>query len=129
VRRLVVTAQGTKYTLPNVDVLSLPAADGHLAPADILTGLAAQGFRRILIEGGADTLARFLSARCLDRLHVVVAPIVLGAGRASITLDEIDRVEEALRPPTRVHWLDGEVLFDCDLSAHRVSRERAKTST
>ena len=33
---------------------------------------------RILIEGGPATVARFLEARCLDRLHVVVAPIILG---------------------------------------------------
>jgi hypothetical protein len=44
-------------------------------------------------------------------------------------LDPIDRVEQALRPPTRVHWLDGEVLFDCDLSAQRLPIGRAKTST
>jgi len=26
----------------------------------------------------------------------------------------------ALRPPMRLHRLDGEVLFDCDLSARRI---------
>jgi diaminohydroxyphosphoribosylaminopyrimidine deaminase / 5-amino-6-(5-phosphoribosylamino)uracil reductase len=129
IRRLVITAEGTACPLSGVDVVYLPARNGRLAPADILSGLATRGFRRILIEGGADTLSRFLAAGCLDRLHVVVAPLVLGAGRPSITLDAIDRVEQALRPPTRVHWLDGEVLFDCDLSAHRISVGRANTST
>jgi hypothetical protein len=38
-------------------------------------------------------------------------------------------VEQALRPPIHVHWLDGEVLFDCDLSAQRVPVGRAKKST
>ena len=43
-----------------------------------------RGFRRVLIEGGADTVSRFLAAQCLDRLHVMVAPIILGSGRAEL---------------------------------------------
>ena len=44
---------------------------------------------RGLIEGGADTLSGFLAAGCLDRLHVVVAPIILGSGRPGCTLPAI----------------------------------------
>jgi diaminohydroxyphosphoribosylaminopyrimidine deaminase / 5-amino-6-(5-phosphoribosylamino)uracil reductase len=128
VRRLVVTAQGARCGLPGVDVVALPAANGHIAPMEIISSLAALGFRRILIEGGADTLSRFLGAGCLDRLHVVVSPILLGAGRPSITLDRIDWMDQAMRPPTRVHWLDGEILFDCDLAAQRVPIGQAKKS-
>jgi diaminohydroxyphosphoribosylaminopyrimidine deaminase / 5-amino-6-(5-phosphoribosylamino)uracil reductase len=128
-RRLVVTAQGAPCRLTGVEVLTLPATDGHIAPAAILQGLAQQGLRRLLIEGGADTISRFLAAGCLDRLHVVVAPIILGAGRSSIELEAIHRVEQALRPPMHVHDLDGEVLFDCDLTAHRVPVGCAKKST
>jgi diaminohydroxyphosphoribosylaminopyrimidine deaminase / 5-amino-6-(5-phosphoribosylamino)uracil reductase len=128
-RRLVVTARGTSCALPGVEVLTLPAPNGVIAPADILAGLAELGFRRVLIEGGSNTISRFLAAGCLDRLHVVVAPILLGAGRPSIVLDSIEHIEQALRPPTHVHWLDGEVLFDCDLSAQRVPVGRAKKST
>jgi diaminohydroxyphosphoribosylaminopyrimidine deaminase / 5-amino-6-(5-phosphoribosylamino)uracil reductase len=128
-RRLVVTARGTSCALPGVEVLTLPAPNGVIAPADILAGLAELGFRRVLIEGGSNTISRFLAAGCLDRLHVVVAPILLGAGRPSIVLDSIEHIEQALRPPIHVHWLDGEVLFDCDLSAQRVPVGRAKKST
>jgi diaminohydroxyphosphoribosylaminopyrimidine deaminase / 5-amino-6-(5-phosphoribosylamino)uracil reductase len=128
-RRLVVTAQGTTCALPGVEVLTLPATNGHIAPTVILAALAELGFRRVLIEGGSHTISRFLAARCLDRLHVVVAPILLGAGRPSIVLDSIERVEQALRPPIHVHLLDGEVLFDCNLSAQRVPVGRAKKST
>jgi riboflavin biosynthesis pyrimidine reductase len=124
----VVTAEETQCSLPDVEVIALPAIDGRIAPEAILAGLAERGLRRILIEGGADTISRFLAAGCLDRLHVVVAPVILGAGRSSIALEPIDRVEQALRPPMRVHWLDGEVLFDCDLSAQRFPIGRAKTS-
>ena len=50
-------------------------------------------------RGRSGTVARFLEARCLDRLHVVVAPIILGGGRSSLDLAPIARCEEAMRPP------------------------------
>jgi riboflavin-specific deaminase-like protein len=139
VRRLVVTAAATsdKPTsgkLPTgVEVIPLAPENGALAPAAIIAALAARGFRRILIEGGADTVSRFLAAGCLDRLHVLVAPIILGSGRSSIALPPIARVDEAMRAPMRAHVLGGkelgDVLLDCDLSAHRVPVGRAKIST
>jgi diaminohydroxyphosphoribosylaminopyrimidine deaminase/5-amino-6-(5-phosphoribosylamino)uracil reductase len=130
VRRLLVTAEATRCAPPSgVEILALPAADKHIAPATILAALAERGLRRVLIEGGADTVSRFLAAGCLDRLHVMVAPIILGAGRASFILPPIERADQALRMPIRVHQLDDEVLFDCDLSAQRVPIGRAKTST
>ena len=87
VRRLLMTAEGTQCALTSgVEVLALPAAGGRIAPPAILAALAERGLRRILIEGGADTVSSFLAAGCLDRLHVMVAPIILGAGRASFIL-------------------------------------------
>ena len=98
----------------------LPAKDGTIAPAAIVAALAERGFKRILIEGGSYTVSRFLMAGCLDRLHIVVAPIILGAGRGGVALPPVASCDEALRPPMRLHRLDGEVLFDCDLSARRI---------
>jgi riboflavin-specific deaminase-like protein len=129
-RRLVVVAEGAGATPAGIERIALPAAHGHLEPAAILASLAERGLRRVLIEGGPATVARFLEARCLDRLHVVVAPIILGGGRASLDLAPIARCEEALRPHTYTHVLGNEVLFDCDLSGQRRSIEagRAKKS-
>ncbi|MFD2185036.1 RibD family protein [Rhodoplanes azumiensis] len=124
VRRIVVTSAAAPDAdaapLPDgVERLVVPATEGRLEPAAILGALAAAGFRRILIEGGADTLSRFLAAGCLDRLHVTVAPIILGSGRPGCTLPPIADAEDALRPRVRTVPLGDEVLFDCDLSAQR----------
>jgi riboflavin-specific deaminase-like protein len=128
-RRIVIAAEGIAARLPaDVELLALPARGGHIAPAAMLAALAARGLRRILIEGGANTVSRFLAAGCLDRLHVVVAPLILGAGAASVALPPVGRLDEALRPPTRTHNLGCDVLFDCDLSAYRVAIGRAKKS-
>jgi len=129
-RRLILTAEGTGPALPpGVEIAALPHADGRIAPETILAALAERGFRRILIEGGADTVSRFLAANCLDRLHVVVAPVIFGSGRVGLSLPPIARADEALRVPMHVHRLDGEVLFDCDLSAQRAGAGAAKKST
>jgi diaminohydroxyphosphoribosylaminopyrimidine deaminase/5-amino-6-(5-phosphoribosylamino)uracil reductase len=107
----------------------LPVAEGQLAPSAILAELASRGMRRILIEGGADTVSRFLAAGCLDRLHVMVAPIILGTGGPGLNLPSPERADQAPRMPIRVHRIDDDVLFDCDLSAQRVALGVAKKST
>jgi diaminohydroxyphosphoribosylaminopyrimidine deaminase/5-amino-6-(5-phosphoribosylamino)uracil reductase len=129
-RRLVITGAGVRPPLPDdIEIVNLPKTEGQIAPAAILNALAECGFRRVLIEGGADTVSRFLTAKCLDRLHIMVAPIILGSGRPGFTLPPIKRVDEALLMPMQVHQLDDEVLFDCDLSGQRVPVGRAKKST
>ena len=129
VRRLVITGAGARPPLPaDIEIVGIPKTDGQIAPAAILSALAERGLRRVLIEGGADTVSRFLAAKCLDRLHIIVAPIILGSGRTSFSLPPIARVDEAILTPMQVHRLDDEVLFDCDLSAQRIPVGRAKKS-
>jgi diaminohydroxyphosphoribosylaminopyrimidine deaminase/5-amino-6-(5-phosphoribosylamino)uracil reductase len=130
VRRIILTTNGVRPALPEgIEIVRLPKSGGQIAPSAILAALAEHGLRRILIEGGSDTVSRFLAAGCLDRLHVVVAPIVLGSGRVGLSLQPIERADQALRMPIHVHRLDDEVLFDCDLSAQRVPAGRASRST
>jgi diaminohydroxyphosphoribosylaminopyrimidine deaminase/5-amino-6-(5-phosphoribosylamino)uracil reductase len=128
-RRLVITAKGARHAPPSgVEIIALPAADGQIAPSAILAALAGCGMRRMLIEGGANTLSRFLAAGCLDRLHVLVAPIILGAGGPGLLLPPLERADQAPRMPVRVHKIEDDVLFDCDLSGQRVALGVAKKS-
>jgi diaminohydroxyphosphoribosylaminopyrimidine deaminase/5-amino-6-(5-phosphoribosylamino)uracil reductase len=128
-RRLIITCEGASAEAADgIEVVRIPPTGATIAPAAILAELAARGYRRILIEGGANTVSRFVAAGCLDRLHVVIAPLIIGAGPAGIALPPIDRVEQALRAPMRVHSLGEEVLLDCDLSAQRRVVGAAKKS-
>jgi riboflavin-specific deaminase-like protein len=131
VRRVVIANTEARHDLPTgVERLAVVAGDrGHIDPTDIVAALARAGFRRLLIEGGAETLSRFLAARCLDRLHIVVAPIILGSGRASCMLPHIAHADDAIRPQARSVPLGDEVLFDCDLSHYRRVLGQAKRST
>jgi diaminohydroxyphosphoribosylaminopyrimidine deaminase / 5-amino-6-(5-phosphoribosylamino)uracil reductase len=92
------------------------AQDGGLCPKAIIAALFAQGFRRILVEGGARTISGFIDAGVVDRLHLLVAPLIIGSGKPGLALAPRPRLADARRPATRVIVLeDGDVLFDCDL--------------
>jgi diaminohydroxyphosphoribosylaminopyrimidine deaminase / 5-amino-6-(5-phosphoribosylamino)uracil reductase len=98
------------------DILTLPAAPtGGFDPRAILGSLRDQGYRRVLVEGGGITVSRFLAAGIVDRLHVTVAPVLIGSGRPSLTLEPIDSLEQALRPRCRYFQLGDDMLFDLDL--------------
>jgi len=114
-RRIVV--RGAEAPLPEgVEELRLPCDGGRLDPTAIVDGLFRLGLGSMLIEGGAHTVSAFLAAGALDRLHVLVAPVILGSGKPGLQLPPIARLSDALRPPADVHVLDdGDVLFDCDV--------------
>ncbi len=96
-----------------VTPIVLPRRGEAIAPADIVAALNARGFRRILIEGGAATVSAFLAAGALHRLHLSIAPMVIGSGPVGVNLPPIDELDGALRPRTMTYHLGGDVLFDC----------------
>jgi diaminohydroxyphosphoribosylaminopyrimidine deaminase / 5-amino-6-(5-phosphoribosylamino)uracil reductase len=101
---------------PGAHEIVITPSDGIVSPRAILSRLFERGLGRILVEGGARTISTFIAEGCVDRLHVLVAPMLIGSGRPGLELPPITSLGEALRPPTRVHVLeDGDVLFDCAL--------------
>ena len=107
---------GAAGTPLGCDVLGLPPGpSGILDPRDVVQALRDRGCRRLLIEGGAITVSRFVDAGVVDRLHVTVAPLVIGSGPATFALAPIRTLDEALRPACRIFRLGPDVLFDLDL--------------
>lgn len=88
---------------------------GGLDLPALLRALAGRGLTRIFVEGGGQTVSRFLAAGCLDRLHVTVAPMILGSGRPAFDLPEVARIEQGMRFAWTCHPLDPDVLFDIAL--------------
>ena len=108
--------------------LLMPATNGF-DPKSILEVLRDQGFGRILIEGGGNTVSRFLQADAVDRLHVTVAPLLIGSGQVALMMDPIESLDQALRPTCRHFRLGRDILFDLNFrqqassSSTSVSRE------
>jgi diaminohydroxyphosphoribosylaminopyrimidine deaminase / 5-amino-6-(5-phosphoribosylamino)uracil reductase len=103
---------------PGIEVLRLPerSTGGGFDPCDVLQALTGRGLGRVLVEGGGVTVSRFLDAGVLDRLHLTIAPLLLGSGRPSLTLEPVDRLDQALRPHCRQFLLGEDVLFDLEFS-------------
>ncbi len=108
-------AKATGDGLP--EVLTLPASGAEgFEPKGVLEALRARGLRRVLVEGGGVTVSRFLKAGILDRLHLTVAPMLMGSGRPGITLPPIETLDQSLRARCRHVPLGDDLLFDLDLS-------------
>lgn len=108
---------GPEPRLPeHVRFVTIPRTKGQIPPTAIVSALFDLGLRRLLIEGGAVTVSSFIAAAAVDRLHVLVAPMIIGSGKTGLALPPVARLDDSLRPRTDVHVLaDGDVLFDCDL--------------
>ncbi|MDX2205563.1 MAG: RibD family protein [Hyphomicrobiaceae bacterium] len=99
-----------------VRLVTVPREGAHMPPRAIVAALFGLGLRRLLVEGGAMTVSSFIADGAVDRLHVLLAPVILGSGKPGLALPPLARLADALRPRTTVHVLaDGDVLFDCDL--------------
>ena len=108
------TNNGNVLMLPIVERDDTDSPSGF-SPAAVIEALHARGLRRILVEGGGVTVSRFLQAGALTRLHVTVAPLLIGSGLPALTLPPILSLDKALRPPYRLFRLGDDVLFDLDL--------------
>ena len=113
---------------PGVRRISLPTtAEGGFDVLAVLDWLHAQGLRRVLIEGGGVTISRFMQAGALDRMHFLIAPLLIGSGRAGLQLPPVLSVHEARRPRCRVFACGEDTIFDLDLrlAAHSAHDARA----
>jgi diaminohydroxyphosphoribosylaminopyrimidine deaminase / 5-amino-6-(5-phosphoribosylamino)uracil reductase len=118
-RRIVFRKAGVNAApLPaGVEIIPLPEAqNGGFAPDALSRALVQLGLRKVLLEGGAQTISRFIDAGMVDRLHLMVSPVIIGSGQSGLDLAPITHMHEARRPQVEVTMLgEGEVLFDCRL--------------
>jgi len=97
----------------SVETVSLATTNGIFAARDVLDVLFAQGVRRLFVEGGGVTITHFLTAGLLDRLHLAVAPLLLGKGRRGFSSPLAASLEGSPRPEVQVFPMGGDWLFDC----------------
>ena len=97
------------------DTLAVDGDDTGLSLPGLLRALRARGIRVVFVEGGGITVTRWLTAGLLDRLHVAVAPVLVGEGRPALRLPPLATMSESLRPRCRCYQLGQDVLWDFDL--------------
>jgi riboflavin-specific deaminase-like protein len=114
---LLVTACEGPASHGKAEVLRIPGGPSGLDLPALLRTLHARGLSRIFVEGGGQTVSGFLAAGCLDRLHLTVAPVILGSGIPTFTLPEVARIGDGLRFAWRVWPLGDDIL--CDVALDR----------
>ncbi|MEO1200745.1 MAG: RibD family protein [Pseudomonadota bacterium] len=107
---------GPRRDLPRlVTFLDVDMVNGVACPSAVLAGLRDHGFERVLVEGGPTTIAHFMRAGVIDMMHLLVAPMIIGAGPIGLDLPHHVRLDQSLKPRTVCRPLaGGDVLFECD---------------
>ena len=123
------TAAAAEARARGESVLEVAACGTGLDLADLLRQLHERGYCRIFVEGGGITVSSFLDAGLLDRLHIAVAPLLIGEGRPAIRMPPRGRLQDCLRLQHRVYRSGGDILFDCDLRARGGSEGDNAAST
>lgn len=119
VRRVVIQAVD-RPRAKGVEVVRLERSAGDwISPGDIVAALGALGLNRLLVEGGGITIAKFLEAELLTRLHVAIAPLIIGAGPQGLTTAPVATLAQACRPVMASFALGSDVVFDCALTSEQ----------
>jgi diaminohydroxyphosphoribosylaminopyrimidine deaminase/5-amino-6-(5-phosphoribosylamino)uracil reductase len=99
----------------HVDYLGVPVGPEGFDGRVLVHSLRSRyGLRRLFVEGGSTTVARFLAAGLLDRVQVSVAPLALGPSPV-LRLGPMGSLKETLSPSCRHFRLGAETFFDFDL--------------
>ena len=83
----------------------------------LLHALRERGLQVLFVEGGGVTVSHFIAQGCMDRLHLSIAPVLIGGGRPGLSLPIGTVMRDCPRPPARVFRMGADVLWDLDLRA------------
>lgn len=92
--------------------------------SELMRLLRARDCTRVFVEGGGVTVSMFVQANLLDRLHMAIAPLLIGDGRPAIRLAPHALLGDCHRPRYRVFRMGTDVLFDCELGSNETGPER-----
>ncbi|MFK7857404.1 MAG: RibD family protein [Granulosicoccus sp.] len=104
------------HIVSQVERWVVPDTDESLPVGRLVALLKKQGLRRLFVEGGGITVSRFFEARVLDRLHVAVAPLLVGEGTEALQLKGVMEMMHAHRPPHAIYRMGEDILWDFDVS-------------
>ncbi len=98
------------------EVVTVDENKGHTDLRQCLNALADLGITSLLVEGGRDLSSAFLKAGLVDRLHIFIAPKILGGGAKSIQGLGINRMEDLI-PFRKFEWMQvgPDMLLTADL--------------
>jgi diaminohydroxyphosphoribosylaminopyrimidine deaminase/5-amino-6-(5-phosphoribosylamino)uracil reductase len=98
------------------EVVLLPARDGRVPVARVLSWLAALDVQSLLVEGGAAVHGAFVGARLVDRVAFFFAPRLLGGGGVPIATGPGEALGRAMTlGPLTARPVGGDLLITGDV--------------
>lgn len=88
--------RGAEYQARHAELLTLPAAAGHVDLPQLLAELARRGCNDVLVESGAALAGAFWRAGLVDELIVYMAPRLLGSQARPLLELPFDNMAEAM---------------------------------
>jgi len=86
-------------TEAGAEVLVLPDSEGRVDLTALLSLLGERQTLSLLVEGGGELLGSFFDRALVDKVHAVVAPLIIGGkdAPAAVAGRGVERMADALR--------------------------------
>jgi diaminohydroxyphosphoribosylaminopyrimidine deaminase/5-amino-6-(5-phosphoribosylamino)uracil reductase len=81
----------------NTESICIEQDGNSIITTDLLKVLKQKGIHSLLIEGGSQTIRKFIEDKSIDRIEFHIAPMIFGSGKSGIELSEIDNLEEGIQ--------------------------------
>lgn len=96
-----------------VDIWSVPTNEnGRLSLQALLKRAGQEEITSILVEGGSEVYSDFIRSSLADKMHIFIAPTILGSGLSSIQDLGIESLDDGLRlREVEVRRFGGDVLL------------------
>lgn len=93
------------------EIINLQSTNGFIHSEDLLKALKHRGIHSILIEGGCQTLRKFIEEKTLSRIEFHTAPMLFGSGKNGIELAVIDELSEAIHLKNPQYYQFGNAIM------------------
>ncbi|MDC0434402.1 RibD family protein [bacterium] len=113
---------------PQVERWVIPDTGELMSPGAIVNYLGSRGMKRLFVEGGGVTVSRFFEDSALHRLHIAVAPLLVGQGTKALQLAGADAMKNAHRPPHAIYRMGKDILWDFDIDVNEAASPEVQTS-
>lgn len=86
-----------EFEKKGVEILLVKTTKAHQVDLkDLLFKLGEKNINSVLVEGGAKIITSFLKEKLIDRMIIVIAPLIMGKGLSSINDREIKKIKDTL---------------------------------
>ncbi|MBZ0165271.1 MAG: dihydrofolate reductase family protein [Candidatus Omnitrophica bacterium] len=124
---LATTRKAKKTTLKQfqnmgVNILLCPSRGGRVSLPYLFDRMKRLGFNKVLIEGGPTLIGTALKERLVDRMHIYIAPKIMGDSKALASVSGLTPLNVStlsMLERIKIKKIDPDILVEADVYRHR----------